>query len=144
MPARTGQQYLTGLCDQKREVGFRGDHMKEVTTEPGLARDARAIAALYDVQTNPTFRVEMPFSSPKTVAPPAMQIPARASRPEMILLDACQGARGMRLVIDQVIRTMQPAGQAYFEDVSPIGLFGERQNPRFYLPGRHDDPGRPF
>jgi hypothetical protein len=79
-----------------------------------------------------------------TVAPTAMQIPARASRPDIILLDACQGARGMRLVIDQVIRTMQPAGQAYFEDVSPIGLFGERQNPRFYLPGRHYDLGRPF
>jgi aromatic ring hydroxylase len=62
MPARTGQQYLTGLCDQKREVGFRGDHMKEVTTEPGLARDARAIAALYDMRTDPKFRAEMTFS----------------------------------------------------------------------------------
>ena len=46
MPARTGQQYLTGLREQKREVWFRGQRVKDVTTEPGLARGAQAIAAL--------------------------------------------------------------------------------------------------
>jgi 4-hydroxyphenylacetate 3-monooxygenase len=69
MPARTGQQYLTGLREQKREVWFRGERVKDVTTEPGLARGARAIAALYDMQTDPKFRAEMTFTSPKTGDP---------------------------------------------------------------------------
>jgi hypothetical protein len=43
---------------------------------PRLARRARAIAALYDMQTDPKFRAELTFSSPKTGDPPAMQIPA--------------------------------------------------------------------
>jgi 4-hydroxyphenylacetate 3-monooxygenase len=69
MPARTGQQYLTGLREQKREVWFRGERVKDVTTQPGLARGARAIAALYDMQTDPKFRAEMTFTSPKTGDP---------------------------------------------------------------------------
>ena len=42
MPARTGQQYLAGPAGTAaREVWFRGERVKDVTTHPGLAR-ARA------------------------------------------------------------------------------------------------------
>jgi aromatic ring hydroxylase len=53
MPARTGKQYLAGLREQPREVWFRGERVKDVTTQPGLARGAQAIAALYDQQSDP-------------------------------------------------------------------------------------------
>ena len=53
MPARTGKQYLAGLREQPREVWFRGERVKDVTTHPGLARGAQAIASLYDQQMRP-------------------------------------------------------------------------------------------
>jgi len=66
MPARTGQQYLTGLREQEREVWFRGERVKDVTTHPGLASGARAIASLYDQQNDPRYRGQMTFTSPRT------------------------------------------------------------------------------
>ena len=66
MPARTGQQYLTGLREQGREVWLDGERVKDVTTHPGLARGARAIAALYDLQCEEKHRAEMTYRSPKT------------------------------------------------------------------------------
>ena len=66
MPARTGKQYLTGLREQPREVWFRGERVKDVTTHPGLARGAQAIASLYDQQCDPKYRDQMTFTSPKT------------------------------------------------------------------------------
>ena len=62
MPARTGQQYLTGLREQSREIWFCGERVKDVTTHPGLARGARAIASLYDQQNAD----DMTYISPKT------------------------------------------------------------------------------
>ena len=53
MPARTGRQYLNGLREQEREVWLGGERVKDVTTHPGLAGGARAIAALYDMQCDP-------------------------------------------------------------------------------------------
>jgi 4-hydroxyphenylacetate 3-monooxygenase len=66
MPARTGQQYLTGLREQGREVWLAGERVKDVTTHPGLASGARAIAALYDLQCEDRMRAEMTYTSPKT------------------------------------------------------------------------------
>ena len=56
MPARTGRQYLNGLREQEREVWIGGERVKDVTTHPGLAGGARAIAALYDMQCDPKYR----------------------------------------------------------------------------------------
>ncbi len=69
MPARTGQQYLTGLREQQREVWFRGERVKDVTTHPGLARGAAAIASLYDQQCDPEQRAHMTYASPRTGDP---------------------------------------------------------------------------
>src|SRR5262245_7799960 len=64
MPARTGQEYIKGLQDQEREVWLRGERVKDVTTHPGLANGARAIAALYDMQCTPALREAMTYVSP--------------------------------------------------------------------------------
>ena len=69
MPARTGKQYLAGLREQPREVWFRGERVKDVTTQPGLARGANAIASLYDQQSDPKYRAQMTFTSPRTGDP---------------------------------------------------------------------------
>ncbi|HET6197945.1 MAG TPA: 4-hydroxyphenylacetate 3-hydroxylase N-terminal domain-containing protein, partial [Acetobacteraceae bacterium] len=66
MPARTGRQYLNGLREQEREVWLRGERVKDVTTHPGLAGGAQAIAALYDMQCDPKHRDEMTYTSPTT------------------------------------------------------------------------------
>src|SRR4029453_975731 len=50
MPARTGQDYLKGLQEQKREIWLGGERIKDVTTPAGLRHGARAIASLYDMQ----------------------------------------------------------------------------------------------
>jgi 4-hydroxyphenylacetate 3-monooxygenase len=64
MGARTGRQYLEGLREQEREVWLRGERVKDVTTHPGLANGARAIAALYDMQHDPELSDAMTYVSP--------------------------------------------------------------------------------
>ena len=66
MPARTGRQFLNGLREQQREVWIGGERVKDVTTHPGLAGGARAIAALYDMQSDPALCDEMTYVSPST------------------------------------------------------------------------------
>ena len=56
----------TGLREQEREVWLGGERVKDVTAHPGLASGARAIAALYDMQSDPKFRDEMTYTSPTT------------------------------------------------------------------------------
>src|ERR1700733_8762688 len=69
MPARTGAQYLAGLRAKRTEVWFRGERVRDVTTHPGLARGARAIASLYDQQSDPRYRSQMTYTSPKSGDP---------------------------------------------------------------------------
>src|SRR5947199_988388 len=66
MPARTGEQYIKGLQQQEREVWLGGERVKDVTTHPGLANGVRSVAALYDMQHDPTLREEMTYVSPTT------------------------------------------------------------------------------
>jgi 4-hydroxyphenylacetate 3-monooxygenase len=64
MPARTGRQYIEGLREQRREVWLRGERVKDVTTQPGLAGGVRAIASLYDMQHDAKVGHEMTYISP--------------------------------------------------------------------------------
>jgi 4-hydroxyphenylacetate 3-monooxygenase len=66
MPTRTGAQYLAGLRARDTEVWLRGERVTDVTTHPGLAGGARAIASLYDLQSAPANRDAMTFISPDT------------------------------------------------------------------------------
>ncbi|WP_428492293.1 4-hydroxyphenylacetate 3-monooxygenase, oxygenase component [Rhodopila sp.] len=61
MAARTGAQYLAGLRARQTEVWLRGERVTDVTTHPGLAGGARAIASLYDLQSDPAQRDAMTF-----------------------------------------------------------------------------------
>lgn len=65
MPARTGAQYLAGLRQRDTEVWLRGERVADVTSHPGLAGGAKAIASLYDLQTDPAHREAMTFSAPE-------------------------------------------------------------------------------
>ncbi len=66
MPARTGQEYITGLQEQPREVWLHGERIADVTIHPALRNGIRTLAALYDMQHDPDFRDEMTYSSPST------------------------------------------------------------------------------
>jgi 4-hydroxyphenylacetate 3-monooxygenase len=66
MPIRTGADYLAGLCGRSAEVWLRGKRVADVTTEPGLAGGAAAIASLYDLQCDPAHRDSMTFADPTT------------------------------------------------------------------------------
>ncbi len=69
MPARSGKQYLDGLRAQRREIWLGGERVEDVTTHPGLASGARAIASLYDMQLEPALKPEMTYASPTTGDP---------------------------------------------------------------------------
>ena len=69
MPVRTGQEYITGLKDRPREVWLNGERVKDVTTHPALRNGVRSVAALYDMQHDPSLREEMTFASPTTGEP---------------------------------------------------------------------------
>jgi 4-hydroxyphenylacetate 3-monooxygenase len=69
MPARTGQQYITGLQEHPREVWIDGERVQDVTTHPALRNGVRSVAALYDMQHDPALREEMTYASPPTGQP---------------------------------------------------------------------------
>ena len=63
MPARTGQEYITGLKEHPREVWIDGERVKDVTTHPALRNGVKSVAALYDMQNDPALREEMTYAS---------------------------------------------------------------------------------
>src|SRR5580692_5076983 len=69
MPARTGQQYLDGLRAQSPDVWLDGERVRDVTAHPGLARSARTIAGLYDMQHDPKLHDAMTYTSPSSGDP---------------------------------------------------------------------------
>jgi hypothetical protein len=67
MPVRTGREYIEGLREQRREVWLRGERVKDVTTQPGLAGGVRAIVSLYDMQHDAKVGPKMTYVSPLAV-----------------------------------------------------------------------------
>src|SRR5438067_3908430 len=63
MGARSGATYLEGLRDD-RGVWLDGERVKDVTRDPRLCRGVRSIAALYDLQLEPSRLDEMTYVSP--------------------------------------------------------------------------------
>ena len=66
MPARTGEQYITGLREQAAEVYIDGERVKDVTTHPAFRNGVRSIAHLYDMQHDPALQDAMTYMSPTT------------------------------------------------------------------------------
>ena len=66
MPARTGEEYITGLREMAPEVYLSGERVKDVTTHPALRNGVRTLAALYDMQHDPNLRDQMTYVSPTT------------------------------------------------------------------------------
>ncbi len=83
MPARTGQEYLTGLQEQPREVWLRGERVKDVTSHPGLGNGARAVATLYDMQHDPGLRDPMTYPSPTSGHPVGLSFIIPRTRSEL-------------------------------------------------------------
>src|SRR5256886_7819139 len=69
MPARTGQQYISGLREQEREVWLGGERVRDVTTHKGLSGGVRAVAGLYDMQHDSELREVMTYPSPSSGEP---------------------------------------------------------------------------
>jgi 4-hydroxyphenylacetate 3-monooxygenase len=66
MPARTGEQYITGLRERAAEVYIDGEQVKDVTVHPAFRNGVRSIAHLYDMQHDPAWRDDMTYRSPTT------------------------------------------------------------------------------
>ena len=66
MPARTGQEYISGLRERSPEVFISGERVKDVTTHPALRNGLHTLAGLYDMQHDPALRGEMTYVSPTT------------------------------------------------------------------------------
>jgi 4-hydroxyphenylacetate 3-monooxygenase len=65
MGARTGQQYIDGLRDD-REVWIDGERVKDVTTDPRFAGAIRSLAELFDMQHDPEYQDVLTYVSPTT------------------------------------------------------------------------------
>src|SRR5262249_49891271 len=63
--ARGGAAYLSRLHDS-REVWLDGERVSDVTVDARLGRGVRSIAALYDLQVDPSRLTEMTYESPTT------------------------------------------------------------------------------
>ena len=63
MGARNGATYLERLRDD-REVWLDGERVEDVTRDPRLCRGVRSIAALYDLQLEPSRVEQMTYVSP--------------------------------------------------------------------------------
>src|ERR687887_913154 len=66
MPARTGEEYITGLRERAAEVYICGEQVKDVTTHPAFRNGVRTVARLYDMQHDPALREAMTYVSPTT------------------------------------------------------------------------------
>jgi len=66
MPARTGQEYITGLRERAAAVYIHGEQVKDVTTHPALRNGVHTLASLYDMQHDPARRDAMTYTSPTT------------------------------------------------------------------------------
>ena len=62
MPVRTGAQYIAGLKDRAVEIYVSGEHVKDVTTHPGMSNGVRSIARLYDLQQDGAADDQMTFA----------------------------------------------------------------------------------
>src|SRR5438067_9045803 len=63
MGARSGAAYLEGLRDD-RQVWIDGERVPDVTRDPRLGRGVHTIAALYDLQLDPSRVDHMTYVSP--------------------------------------------------------------------------------
>jgi 4-hydroxyphenylacetate 3-monooxygenase len=84
MPARSGQQYLEGLRARQPEIWLDGERVADATAHPGLSGGARAIAALYDMQTAPATREKMTYRSPTTGDPVGLSFIVPRTREELV------------------------------------------------------------
>ena len=66
MPARTGQEYLEGLRQRRREIWLNGEQVDDVVSHPALANCARTLARLYDMQHDPATRDALTYLAPET------------------------------------------------------------------------------
>lgn len=74
MPARTGQDYIRGLREQRPAVWICGERVEDVTTHPALRNGARSVAALYDMQHDPNLKDEMTYVSPSSGEPVGLSL----------------------------------------------------------------------
>jgi aromatic ring hydroxylase len=65
MPIRRGEEYLESLRDGRR-LWLMGQRVEDVTTHPLLAGCARSVAAVYDLQHDPTHQDLLTMPSPAT------------------------------------------------------------------------------
>jgi len=69
MPARTGAQYLAGLRERPRDLWLGGQRVTDPVEHPAFRNVVRSIAALYDMQHDPSARDAMTYRSPTTGDP---------------------------------------------------------------------------
>ena len=97
---RTGAQYLEGLRDD-REIWHRGQRVRDVTAEPGIARGAATLASFLDRQHAPEYQDKVTY------------------------LDADGNRCGMAFKRPQSVADVKARGQSYYEWATwSNGMFG--------------------
>jgi 4-hydroxyphenylacetate 3-monooxygenase len=84
MPARNGRQYLDRLRALDAAIYTGGERVPDVTSYPGLANGARAIAMLYDLQCDPAHKAAMTYPSPTTGDPVGLSFIIPKTREDLV------------------------------------------------------------
>ena len=66
MPARNGQQYISGLKERPPALYMGGERVSDPTTHLGLSGGIKTLARLYDLQHDPKVGTGMTYESPTT------------------------------------------------------------------------------
>ncbi|MGH2628677.1 MAG: 4-hydroxyphenylacetate 3-hydroxylase N-terminal domain-containing protein, partial [Anaerolineales bacterium] len=66
MAARAGAEFIEGLRAAPRDIWIEGKPVKDVATHPAFHNVISSLAALYDVQHDPTLRESMTYVSPSS------------------------------------------------------------------------------
>jgi 4-hydroxyphenylacetate 3-monooxygenase len=83
MAVRNGKQFLEGLRDG-REVWLEGQRVEDVTAHPKLARMARTLASVYDLQHEPELHEQMVFKLPSSREPVALSFLIPQSQDDLL------------------------------------------------------------
>ena len=91
MPARTGAQFLQGLRDRPRDLWIEGQRVADSVDHPAFRNVVRSVAALYDMQHDPTLRDVLTYESPTSGERVGMSFLEPKTHVDLVRRDAPRG-----------------------------------------------------
>ncbi len=101
MGVRTGEEYLSGIRGDSREVWLRGEKVKDVSAEVAFRNPIQHVARIYDMQHDPAFLDDLTY-----VSPTSGKRVATSFMPAKTMADVKKRARAFRLTAETTLGMM--------------------------------------